>query len=215
MKYPHLFQPLLLGTLELKNRIAFTSIGIDSYNQQGTVTDENLSFIRARSKETGLIITTVSTASYKYGHLKFIGSYDDSFIPSLRRFARAGHAGSAKVFLQLFVMGGPNTLADDVFQDVIPYVPSAEVPLYREWAGKNTPRELENWQIKHLVDENTWLAGMLSARMGKETTHEQNVKIARRFVREHYHELWEAVHRDRACNTWPANGSLEAMIADR
>ena len=40
-------------------------------------------------------------------------------------------------------------------------------------------------KIKHLVDENTWLAGMLSARMGKETTHEQNVKIARRFVREH------------------------------
>ena len=151
--YPHLFQPLRLGGLELRNRVTFTSLGIDSYDPEGTVTDENIWFVRARSRETGLILTTVATASYKYGRLKFIGAYDDSFIPSLSRLARAGHTGGARIFLQLFAMGGPNTLADHVFQDVIPHVPSLDVPLYREWTGKNTPRELEGSQIKELVEE--------------------------------------------------------------
>jgi len=152
-RFPHLFQPLRLGALELKNRVTFTSLGIDSYDARGTVTEQNISFVKARSRETGLILTTVATATYKFGQLKFIGAYDDSFIPSLKRFARAGHSGGARIFLQLFAMGGPNTLADHVFRDVIPYVPSTGVPLYKEWKGKNTPVELEGSQIKELVEE--------------------------------------------------------------
>src|SRR3990172_10544394 len=121
--YDSLFSPNRLGNnIELKNRIAFTSIGIDSYNDVGTVTDENISFVKARSIETGLIITTVSMATYKYGKVKFIGSYDDFFIPSLSRFSAAGHYGDAKIVLQISAMGGPNTLADDVFHDIVPYV---------------------------------------------------------------------------------------------
>ena len=125
--YKNLFKPIRLGSIEVRNRITFTSIGIDSYNDEGTVTDENISFVRARSVETGMIITTVSMATYKYGQVKFIGSYDDFFIPSLAKFAEAGHSGGAKIILQISAMGGPNTLADDVFHEIIPYVPSADI----------------------------------------------------------------------------------------
>ncbi|MBM3705877.1 MAG: hypothetical protein FJW66_05060, partial [Actinobacteria bacterium] len=152
--YRHLFKPLKLGNIELKNRIAFTSIGIDSYNEDGTVTDENISFVKARSQETALIISTVSMASYKYGKVKFIASYDDSFIPSLSRFAEAGHWGGAKMLLQISALGGPNTLADDVFHEIIPYVPSANIPDYTEqWKGKNVPRELSTQQVEEIADD--------------------------------------------------------------
>jgi 2,4-dienoyl-CoA reductase-like NADH-dependent reductase (Old Yellow Enzyme family)/NADPH-dependent glutamate synthase beta subunit-like oxidoreductase len=152
--YKYLFEPIKLGSVELKNRIAFTSIGIDSYNSQGTVTDENISFVKARSVETGMIITTVSMATYKYGRVKFIGSYDDFFIPSLSRFAAAGHSNGAKILLQISAMGGPNTLADDVFHEIIPYVPSANIIDYKEnWAGKNIPTELTAEQIEEIIDD--------------------------------------------------------------
>jgi 2,4-dienoyl-CoA reductase-like NADH-dependent reductase (Old Yellow Enzyme family)/thioredoxin reductase len=134
--------------------MTFTSIGIDSYNDEGTVTDENISFVKARSVDTGMIITTVSMATYKYGQVKFIGSYDDFFIPSLAEFARAGHYGGAKIILQISAMGGPNTLADDVFHEIIPYVPSAGIPMYREeWTGKNTPTELKTEQIEEIIED--------------------------------------------------------------
>ena len=152
--YKYLFEPIKLGSVELKNRIAFTSIGIDSYNSNGTVTDENISFVRSRSIETGMIITTVSMATYKYGRVKFIGSYDDFFIPSLARLAAAGHSNGAKILLQISAMGGPNTLADEVFREIIPYVPSVNIVDYKEkWAGKNTPTELTTEQIEEIIED--------------------------------------------------------------
>lgn len=152
--YKYLFEPLKLGSVELKNRIVFTSIGIDSYNSDGTVTDENISFVKARSVETGMIITTVSMATYKYGKVKFIGSYDDFFIESLSRFSSAGRSGGAKIVLQLSAMGGPNTLADDVFHEIIPFVPTADIPDYKEqWNGKNKPVELKTEQIEEIIQD--------------------------------------------------------------
>lgn len=150
----HLFSPIEISGNRLRNRITFTSIGIDSYNEEGTVTDENIWFVRARSKETAMIITTVSMATYRYGKVKFIGSYDDKFIPSLSRFAEAGHQGGAKIILQISAMGGPNTLADDVFHDIVPYVPTSGIPMYQEeWTGKNIPTELKTSQIKEIIDD--------------------------------------------------------------
>ncbi len=152
--YKFLFKPIKLGNIELKNRIVFSSIGIDSYSPDGTVTDENISFVKARSIETGMIITTVSMATYKYGRVKFIGSYDDFFIESLSRFAQAGHSGGAKIVLQVSAMGGPNTLADDVFHDIIPYVPTIDIPDFRhQWKGKNKPVELATEQVEEIIQD--------------------------------------------------------------
>ena len=153
MRYNNLFKPINIGKLKLKNRIVFSSIGIGSYNKNGTITDENISFVEARTNEVGLIITTVAASSYRYGKLKFIGAYDDFFIPSLSKFAKAGHRNGAKIFLQLFVMGGPNILADDLFLNVVPWVPSINVPMYKKWIGKNKPKELKKNNIKELIDD--------------------------------------------------------------
>jgi 2,4-dienoyl-CoA reductase-like NADH-dependent reductase (Old Yellow Enzyme family)/thioredoxin reductase len=157
MKYKSLFEPIKIGNinknLELKNRIVFPSVGTGYYNKDGTIADENINFIEARTKEISLIITTVAASSFRYGKLKFIAAYDDSFIPSLSKFAKAGHNNGAKIFLQLFVMGGPNVLADDAFLDVIPWVPSLNIPMYRQWIGKNKPKELKAHQIREIVDD--------------------------------------------------------------
>jgi len=159
MRYNNLFKPVTIGKINLKNRIAFSSVGIGSYNSDGTITDENISFVRARTKEIGLIITTAAASSYRYGKLKFIGAYDDVFISGLSEFARAGRCNGAKVFLQLFVMGGPNILADDLFLDVVPWVPSTDLSIYKNWTGRNKPKELKKNNIKELIDDYVQSAG--------------------------------------------------------
>ena len=65
-------------------------------------------------------------------------------------------------------------------------------------------------KVKYLIDENTWLAGVLSAEMGKQTTQEQNIQMARKFVYVNYRELWQLVHGNFP--TWPAENSLQKMV---
>ena len=67
-------------------------------------------------------------------------------------------------------------------------------------------------KFTHLVEENTWLAGVLAAEMGIDTTHQQNLKMARRFVARNYPKLWELIHGNGACLTWPSTASLRDMV---
>jgi 2,4-dienoyl-CoA reductase-like NADH-dependent reductase (Old Yellow Enzyme family) len=83
------------------------------------------------------------------GGVKLIGSYDDRFIPSLKKFADSAHVNGAKIFLQLVVIGGNDPLGG--------YAPSdLDIPLYKDQWGrgdKNKPKELKTNEIKELVGD--------------------------------------------------------------
>jgi len=70
-----------------------------------------------------------------------------------------------------------------------------------------------NEKLKHLIDENAWYVGEILAERGTETTHENNVAIARRFVEANYPELWHLVHGN--FTTWPKPGALEKLVDKR
>ncbi|MBC8390617.1 MAG: FAD-dependent oxidoreductase [Actinobacteria bacterium] len=144
--FKNLFSPIKLGSIEVKNRIVLAPMGIGSYNNDETITDDYISFIGGRAKETGLIITTGTRASSKYGKYKLNGAYDDLFIPGLSKLAKAAQGGGAKIFLQIGTLG-----REDPFD---PYVPSLNIPIYQEqWEGDKKPKELENSQIKEIIEE--------------------------------------------------------------
>ena len=109
MSLNHLFEPIKLGKLELRNRIAFAPVGVGLYNADETVNERYFPFIAERAKETGLIITQGTRPSLK-GGVKLIGTYDDKFIPSLTKFADAAHSNGAKIFIQTVVVGGNDPL---------------------------------------------------------------------------------------------------------
>ena len=148
MKYEHLFRPIRLGSIELRNRIVFAPIGIGAYNPDETVNERYLPFIEARARETALLITQGSRPS-ALGGVKIIGSYDDRFIPGLRRFAEAAHRNGARFFLQLVVIGGNDPLGG--------FAPSVvDIPLYRDQWGRgqeHRPKELSLEQIGQLVED--------------------------------------------------------------
>ncbi len=101
MKYNHLFQPVMIGNLEIKNRIVMSPMGIGAYNDDETVAEDYISFIRARAGDAGLIITTGSRVTAKYGKFKLMGCYGDCFIPGMKRLARAARDRGSKIFLQI------------------------------------------------------------------------------------------------------------------
>ena len=145
MKLNHLFKPITINNLEIRNRIVLSPMGIGAYNDDETVSDEYVDFVKARAKETGLIITTGARVSSRYGAFRFFGCSDDMQIPGLRRLSKAAHLSGAKIFLQILELGGADPES--------PWVPSVDVPLYRdEWKNTNPPKELKTSQIEELVE---------------------------------------------------------------
>jgi len=144
--FKNLFSPIRLGSIEVKNRIVLAPMGIGSYNDDETITDDYVSFIGGRAKETGLVITTGTRVSSKYGKYKLNGAYNDSFITGLSKLAKAAKSSGAKIFLQIMTLG-----REDPFD---PYVPSLNIPIYQEqWEGDKKPKELENSQIKEIIEK--------------------------------------------------------------
>lgn len=104
--FPHLFSPLTVGGVTLRNRIMST--GHDTVlPTDGTVNAALIAYHRARAKGgAGLIVTQVAgvheTARYT-AHL--LMATDDGCIPGYRALAEAIHAEGCAVFSQLFHPG--------------------------------------------------------------------------------------------------------------
>ena len=62
MAFNNLFEPIKLGKLEVRNRVAFAPIGIGAYNDDETVNENYFPFIAERAKEQEPSDTTISTA---------------------------------------------------------------------------------------------------------------------------------------------------------
>ncbi len=100
---PHLFAPLRIGRVELRNRIV--SSGHDTVMAvDGLVTDQLIAYQEARAVGgVGLIVVQVAGVhpSAKYTSHVLMAD-DDSCIPGLTRLAEAAHRHGAAIFQQLF-----------------------------------------------------------------------------------------------------------------
>ncbi len=101
--FPHLFSPLQVGSVTLKNRIL--SSGHDTVMaENGQVTDRLVAYHEARAAGgAGLIVLQVSGVheSAKYTYHVLMADNDDG-IPGYRKVAAAVHAHGCKIFGQLF-----------------------------------------------------------------------------------------------------------------
>jgi len=140
----NLFKPINISNITLKNRIVMAPMGIGSYNEDETITDEYIGFVGSRSKDTGLIISTGTRVSDKFGGLKINGIYNDSFIPSLTKLVEAAKGNGAAFFLQLLSFGAVDPID--------PYAPSANIPEYEDMEEGSRPKELKIDQIEELVE---------------------------------------------------------------
>jgi len=118
-------------------------------NDDGTISDEEDAYYRCRAKDVGLVITGCThVQSNGIGFTGEFASYDDTFIPSLRKLATAAKSGGAPAILQLFHAGVKTRpeLVDDVI------AASAVSGHAGPFADAIVPRALEENEIVGLIE---------------------------------------------------------------
>ena len=144
-KYPHLFEPIQIGTQTVRNRVFMPPISTNLANK-GYVTDELVQHYGARAKGgVGLIVSEVVTVEPTYIYLPGdMSIHDDSFIPGWEKLCAEVHKYDTKILAQLFhpaymafpIPGTPQLIA-----------PSHVGPYY----AKSAPRPVTKEELKVLV----------------------------------------------------------------
>ena len=107
MKLEHLFSPVTINGMTLKNRAVMPAMGTGYGNADGTVSDRLVAYLARRAKGgTGLIITEVCAVDPRgKGFPNEIGAWSDAFIPGLSGLTEAIHREGGKIALQLHHAG--------------------------------------------------------------------------------------------------------------
>lgn len=100
-----LFKPILIGNVEIKNRVAMTAMCTSYQDERGRVTEQSKAFINARAKGgVGLIITGSLTVTKLHADRRGNSGYKmlDSFAhPGLASLAEQAHLFGARIFMQI------------------------------------------------------------------------------------------------------------------
>ena len=143
-----LIEPTKLGsTITLKNPIVMAPMTTFSANEDGTVSDAELSYYKARAKGVGMVITatTYVTPSGK-GFSGEFAAYNDSFLPGLKKLSEAIKGEGALAILQIF-HGGRMAIPSEI-PDGQTISASAIAP---ERPGAMTPREMTEIEIQDTI----------------------------------------------------------------
>ncbi|MUP39612.1 NADH-dependent flavin oxidoreductase [Labilibaculum euxinus] len=137
--------------IETKNQIAMAPMTTWASNDDYTVSDDEIKHYEARSGNVGLVITGCTRVMANgIGFNNEYASYDDSFLPSLKKLAAAAKKGGSPAILQIYHAGNKAVL--DLIPDGIPVSasPIALVPS-AFYAGGTVSRELTHEEILEMI----------------------------------------------------------------
>ena len=152
---PTLFDPLRVGNMELNNRIIMAPMTRSRASDEGIQPPFAAEYYGQRAS-AGLIVTEATNISpMAKGYVRTPGIYTDEQIQSWRPVTDSVHAGSGKIFLQIFHTGRialPDFLPDHT-QPVAPSAVRANGQNYTDEGMKEfvTPRELTLKEIAETV----------------------------------------------------------------
>lgn len=140
----------LNNQVTLQNRIVMSPMTTWSSNDDQTVSDAEIKYYQARSKNAGMVITGSSHVQENgVGFTNELGAFEDRFIPGLTKLATAIKAEGAKAILQLNHAGNkalPHLITN---HDV---VSASEVSTTATaFAPAQTPRALKENEILNVI----------------------------------------------------------------
>jgi 2,4-dienoyl-CoA reductase (NADPH2) len=108
-KYPHIFSPIKIGKIEIKNRIKYASTETNFNYRDGYVSDKEVGYMEAQARGGAGIVTsqgafTEPTGEGK-GYVGMMAIWDDKFIPGLKKIADVIKKHDAVACLQLMHCG--------------------------------------------------------------------------------------------------------------
>ncbi|MBY5822004.1 NADH:flavin oxidoreductase [Rhizobium leguminosarum bv. viciae] len=147
-----LFEPFSFPNgLTLRNHVVMAPMTTWSGNEDGSVSDAELSYYRRRVQGVGLVLTGCTHVTANgVGFTGEFAACDDKFTPSLRQLADAAKSGGAPALLQIFHAGNkaePDLVPD---RDVVSAsaVPLAAGPFN---PGEVIPRPLSHDEILDVI----------------------------------------------------------------
>jgi 2,4-dienoyl-CoA reductase-like NADH-dependent reductase (Old Yellow Enzyme family) len=102
-RFPHIFRPLTINGVTLRNRIAISGHIAGWWVDKGLPSDAFVAYVEERAKG-GIGLFVIGATIPERGH-DCLENVDDSIIPRYRALAEAGHRHGTKVFAQLFHPG--------------------------------------------------------------------------------------------------------------
>jgi 2,4-dienoyl-CoA reductase-like NADH-dependent reductase (Old Yellow Enzyme family)/thioredoxin reductase len=99
MRFPHLFEPARIGTLEVKNRIIGSPMERNYCTAEGRVTQRYIDYMAARARGgVGLLYTEATYVDPRgKGRTYQMGLHEDDLLPDFARLVRAVHCAGGVV----------------------------------------------------------------------------------------------------------------------
>lgn len=148
-QYPHVFQPLKVGPVTLKNRIQFSPMVCCLSNAAGEVTAEYRDFLAMQARTGAGLVTIGSTVIDHETGGDFYGEIDvtkDTCLPGMKSVADAVHRYGAKLSVELCHSG--RGAAAYLLQKPYAIAPSV-VP---QDVGYKYIKEMDQHDIDHIVE---------------------------------------------------------------
>ncbi len=130
-----LFQPLRIGNVEIKNRVAMTAMCTSYQDDRGHATEQSKAFINARAKGgVGLIIAGSVTVTQLHADRRGNSGYKmlDSFAhPGLSDLAEQAHLFGSRIFMQISIGQGRQVYHKHTWVNPqLDVISASPVPLY-------------------------------------------------------------------------------------
>ena len=149
-RYPHLLSPGRIGSLELRNRILVTAMGVSLSEPDGTVGERLIAYHEAQAKGgAGLIISGVAGVAWPTGAVQpnQTAISDDRFLPGLTALVERVHAHGAKIAAQLHHGGLVAGYSADAFDEEL-WAPCYPPPFKGDFLDYFLPEEMTGFSGK-------------------------------------------------------------------
>lgn len=146
----HLLSAGRIGSMELRNRIIVTAMGVSLSEADGHVGERLLAYHEAQAKGgAGLIITGVAGVAWPVGAVQpnQTAISDDRFLPGLRTLTERAHGHGAKIAVQLHHGGLVAGYSSDAFEQEL-WAPSYPPPMQGDFIDYFLPEEMSGFSGK-------------------------------------------------------------------
>ncbi len=153
--FPHLFTPIIINGVEIKNRVVFLPHTTAYVDQDYSPTEREVYYYEERAKGGAGLMVLPSRVVHPSGVYPGLGiGYHRDNIPKFKKIVDAVHSHGSKIFVQLTHMGN-QTKSVETFQPT--WAPSA-IP---DMTVGEIPKEMTMEEIEELIDSFASSAAML------------------------------------------------------